>query len=135
MNGPADSADLMITLVGEPGSVAVARRSVRSVLHGMAPGDVIENAEAVVEILALNAIRHGGLEYTVRAWVQPYARFVRLEVHDRGRTTSSPAAELAEDSADQGGGLLRVAELTTEMGHEIDADGTLLWAVIRWAPW
>jgi hypothetical protein len=126
--------DLMITLPGVPESVSVARRSLRSLLQAFAPEEVRRDAGRIVEELAKAALRHGGESFTLSVQVRTFHRWLRVEVHDAGRTTATPVAELTATATgtDDGAGLRLVRELSSGMGHELDASGTTLWAEMRW---
>jgi anti-sigma regulatory factor (Ser/Thr protein kinase) len=126
------NADLVVTLVGEPPSVRVARRSVRSLLRDVVPPETIADALVIVSELATNAVRRESPAFTVQAWVLVMAGQVRLEVHDEGRTTSTPAAP-APGGVEHGLGLQIVAGLAAEMGHDLSSEGTLLWATLAWS--
>lgn len=122
---------LAITLPGVPGAVPLARRRARAILEGrgVAAG-VVDDAVLVVSELATSAVHRHPATFSLQLKLRG-AR-IRIEVHHNGLTSQSP---VEEPDLDEGRGVsLAVLAAVAEVGHSIDADGSLLWAELRSAP-
>ncbi|MGW4803020.1 ATP-binding protein [Kitasatospora sp. NPDC004272] len=119
---------LAITLPGVPGAVPVARRRVRGILEGRGvPPGVVDDAVLAVSELATSAVHRQPAAFSLQLKLRG-AR-IRIEVHHNGLTSQSP---VGEPDLDEGRRIsLAVLAGVAEIGHSIDAAGSLLWAELR----
>jgi anti-sigma regulatory factor (Ser/Thr protein kinase) len=77
--------------------------------------------------MASNALRHGGGH--VRASVRPLADAWLIEVRD-GAPATPPTPAVDRDPSEGGLGLYLIAELATDHGWYVTAEGKHVWAVL-----
>jgi len=124
-------AAITIDCPGTPGSVRGVRRRVRALMAGSPrAGDL----ELIACELMTNAIRHTasgrpGGTFTVTIWCGPQR--ARVEVADPGNGPwRCPAGDIFAES---GRGLLLVAALADQAGHETGPGGRhRSWAEVAW---
>jgi anti-sigma regulatory factor (Ser/Thr protein kinase) len=138
--GRVDRSVTTITYPGTPSSVSEARHRVRELLHDSPRAD---EAELIAAELLTNAIQHtpsgdDGGTFTITIKHRP--GWARIEVLDLGdgawqsTTDNAPVDDaLLTGVAECGRGLLLVAALADDCGHEVTpARGQTCWAVVAW---
>ncbi len=111
----------------EPTGPGDARRFVRSALSSWGrPHRMIEDAELVVSEFATNAFLHARSPFTVE--LHAHVNGVRIEVSDTARTAHPYIRRDPHPLDCSGRGLRLVAEVATDWGFELTADGKTVWA-------
>ncbi|MEU4800662.1 SpoIIE family protein phosphatase, partial [Streptomyces sp. NPDC023327] len=107
----------------ETRAVPMARRFVRSALHGVAP-DVVDTAELLVSELVTNAVLHARTDVEVRVW--SHGGQVRVRVGD-SRPNRPLVPREPRPYAGTGRGLAVVAELSSSHGAHIGEGRKTVW--------
>lgn len=116
---------LAITLPGVPASVPAARLRARRLLEDCgALAAVVDDAVLAVSELVTAAVHRRPAVLGLRLRV--HTGRIRVEVHHSGLTSNSPVGEPDSDEGRQVS--LSVLAGISEVGHSIDADGSLMWA-------
>jgi two-component sensor histidine kinase len=97
---------------------------VGEVLERWGRADCIDDAMLVVTELATNAVRYAASSFTVH--LSRGNVTVRVAVRDDSRT--APHERLVGATATSGRGLTIVDGVSRRWGHELVADGKLVWA-------
>lgn len=121
-----------VTFPGLPAIVPSARRFVSGILAGSPCAD---DMELIIAELASNAIRHSpagqeGGEFTIT--VRKEEGWARIEVSDTGTGQWDPP-QYGDPDAEYGRGLAIVAALADKFGHDVTAEGQVMWAEAGWA--
>ncbi|WP_214416722.1 ATP-binding protein [Sphaerisporangium fuscum] len=120
-----------VELLGQVGSVSLARAYVRGLLLAAGRRDV-DDMELLVGELIANAVKHsnsgrrpGG---TVKLRVYDDGRTVRVDVVDEGSDGDIPQVPAQVDPLSEGGrGLWLVRELSSAWGWDQEAAGRRVW--------
>jgi anti-anti-sigma factor len=109
-------------------SARIARDVVRGALRDAGVADAsVEEAVLAANELVTNAILHARTNCTLRLFVD--RDVLRVEVEDRDPSHLSPVV-LGPDAAN-GRGLVLVERLAAEWGHEMLADGKIVWCEVH----
>lgn len=117
-------ADDVLHVDATTDAVPQVRRWVAETLLGMAPPDLIDDAELVASELVTNALLHGRPPVVIRIVT---GNVVRIEVEDGSRV--APVRSFARPDAMTGRGLALVSALSREWGVEQrDGGGKVVWS-------
>ncbi|WP_153452251.1 ATP-binding protein [Streptomyces smaragdinus] len=116
------------TLPRQPGSAAVARRLVRTACTAWGLGRLADDGALIVSELVTNTLRHARGR-SIRVMVERTdLATVRVAVSDLSREL--PVSCVRNDDAEDGRGLLLVAELAADWGTDARRWGKVVWTTL-----